>query len=276
VSSYAAASRTWSRDLVSTPMHQHVQPTKLDYHAANWSLLLPSPLTVSSCYSYSNSDMPTGNRMAWPFTCSCTVSSVFWRHHFKSRSGRPRDHCCLVALIQYLTDWIFCEDVGKGGPALRGRNVLFNDALRDRSVCRCDRRIFIIIIIIIINEVVLFNTVRWRQAASQQQQSAAHNELLLSLAAHPYRNTILTALTRHQFIHNEVNRTSNMIYVKLLSVSLTATVTSSRSHHGKGLAGDFIKQYERGEVTTLEIVSKVSYRYIQKTIICETTTQKLL
>ena len=52
-----------------------------------------------------------------------------------------------------------------------------------------------------------------------------------------------------------------MIYVNLRSVSLTATVTSSRSHDGKGSAGDFIKQYERGEIITLEIVSEVSYRY---------------
>jgi hypothetical protein len=46
-----------------------------------------------------------------------------------------------------------------------------------------------------------------------------------------------------------------MIYVNLRSVSLTATVTSSRSEDGKGSAGDLIKQYERGEIT-LEIVSK--------------------
>jgi len=71
------------------------------YHIYNWSLLLPSPLTVPSCnYSYSDSDIQIGKMTSWPFTCSCTVSSVFWLHHFISRSGFQRDHCCIVGLIR--------------------------------------------------------------------------------------------------------------------------------------------------------------------------------
>ena len=44
-------------------------------------------------------------QLEWPkisrsFTSSCTVSSVFWRHHFMSQSGRQRDICCLVIFCQ--------------------------------------------------------------------------------------------------------------------------------------------------------------------------------
>jgi hypothetical protein len=45
-------------------------------------LLLPYPLTVSSCHSpYSVSDMQIRKRISRPFTCSCTVSSLnTWMH----------------------------------------------------------------------------------------------------------------------------------------------------------------------------------------------------
>ena len=62
-----------------------------------------------------------------------TRSSVFWRHHFISRSWRQRNHCCLVGLI---CNWIFCQDEEKGGPSLREYNVLIYDALHDHAVCR--------------------------------------------------------------------------------------------------------------------------------------------
>jgi hypothetical protein len=53
-------------------------PVHFEYRVSNWSLLLPSPLTVcSSQCSYSKSDMQIGKRISWPFTRSCTVSSVF-------------------------------------------------------------------------------------------------------------------------------------------------------------------------------------------------------
>jgi hypothetical protein len=64
------------------------------------------------------------------------LSSVFWRHHFMSRSGRQRNHCCLVGLI---FSWTFCQDDRKGWPSLGEYNVLFYDARHDHSVCRCWR-----------------------------------------------------------------------------------------------------------------------------------------
>jgi len=42
--------------------------------------------------------MQIRKRNSWPFTGPCTVSSVLWRHHFTSRSGHERGHCCLVCL----------------------------------------------------------------------------------------------------------------------------------------------------------------------------------
>ena len=54
---------------------------------------------------------------------------------------------------------------------------------------------------------------------------------------------------------------------------MTATVTSSRSHAGKGSAGNFIKQYKRGEIAMLEIVSKVSHRYKKRTILWDVMFQ---
>jgi hypothetical protein len=47
---------------------------------------------------------------------------------------------------------------------------------------------------------------------------------------------ILSPFThRHQFIHNEVKKYQNMIYVKLRSVNLPATLTPQRSHVAKVL-----------------------------------------
>jgi hypothetical protein len=46
-----------------------------------------------------------------------------------------------------------------------------------------------------------------------------------------------------------------MIYVKLQSVNLPATVTNKISHIAERLAGDFIKRNERGEIFGFEIVS---------------------
>jgi hypothetical protein len=52
-----------------------------------------------------------------------------------------------------------------------------------------------------------------------------------------------------------------MIYVKLRSVNLPATVTNKRSHVAKGMVDDLFTKYERGEISGLEFVSKVCYRY---------------
>jgi hypothetical protein len=52
-----------------------------------------------------------------------------------------------------------------------------------------------------------------------------------------------------------------MIYVELWSANFTATVTNKRSHVAKGLVEDLILKYERGDISRLEFVSKLSYRY---------------
>ena len=39
-------------------------------------------------------------KVSWSFTSSCTLSSVFWRHHFMSQCGRRRDICCLAIFCQ--------------------------------------------------------------------------------------------------------------------------------------------------------------------------------
>ena len=52
-----------------------------------------------------------------------------------------------------------------------------------------------------------------------------------------------------------------MVYVNLLSVNLRVTVNNSRSRIVEGLVDDLIKQYERGNISRLEFVSKVTYRY---------------
>ena len=52
-----------------------------------------------------------------------------------------------------------------------------------------------------------------------------------------------------------------MIYVKLRIINLPATVTNKRSHVAKRLADDLIIRYERGEISRLEFVSEVSYRW---------------
>ena len=57
------------------------QPINFYDHISNWSLLSHSPLTVSVILP-TQTDTQMGMRIRWPFTCSCAVSSVFWRHHF--------------------------------------------------------------------------------------------------------------------------------------------------------------------------------------------------
>jgi hypothetical protein len=52
-----------------------------------------------------------------------------------------------------------------------------------------------------------------------------------------------------------------MIYVKLRSVNLPATVTNQKTHVAEGLVEYLIKKYERQEISRLEFVSKFSYRY---------------
>ena len=47
-----------------------------------------------------------------------------------------------------------------------------------------------------------------------------------------------------------------MIYVKLRSVNLPATVTNKRNRVAKGLVDDLIRSYERGGISRLEIFSK--------------------
>ena len=49
-----------------------------------------------------------------------------------------------------------------------------------------------------------------------------------------------------------------MIYLQVRSVTSPATLTNKRSHVAKGLEDDLIKQYESGEISRLEDVSKVS------------------
>jgi hypothetical protein len=58
----------------------------------------------------------------------------------------------------------------------------------------------------------------------------------------------------------------NMIYVNLRSVNLPATVTSKRSHIAKGLGDGLIKRYERGEISDLGIISKVSDIYKKENV----------
>ena len=53
----------------------------------------------------------------------------------------------------------------------------------------------------------------------------------------------------------------NMVYVNFLSVKLRVTVNNSRSRIVEGLVDDLIKQYERGNISRLEFVSKVTYRH---------------
>jgi hypothetical protein len=40
-----------------------------------------------------------------------------------------------------------------------------------------------------------------------------------------------------------------------------ATVTNQRNHVAKGLVEDLTLKYERGEISRLEFVSKLRYRY---------------
>jgi len=50
----------------------------------------------------------------------------------------------------------------------------------------------------------------------------------------------------------------NRVYINLRSVNFPDTATNKRSHVAKGLEDDLIKQYESGEISRLEDVSKVS------------------
>jgi hypothetical protein len=52
-----------------------------------------------------------------------------------------------------------------------------------------------------------------------------------------------------------------MIFVKLRSVSLPATLTSKISNFSNGLVDVLILKYERGGISTFEFVSRVSCRY---------------
>jgi len=58
----------------------------------------------------------------------------------------------------------------------------------------------------------------------------------------PDISLFLITLTEHQ----------SMIYMKLQTVSLPATVNSTRSHVAKGLGDDLIKQYRGGEISRLQ------------------------
>jgi hypothetical protein len=49
-----------------------------------------------------------------------------------------------------------------------------------------------------------------------------------------------------------------MIYVKLGSVNLSATVSNKRSHVAEGLVECLIKIYEKGEIARFEFVSNVN------------------
>jgi hypothetical protein len=51
-----------------------------------------------------------------------------------------------------------------------------------------------------------------------------------------------------------------MIYVKLRSISLAATVTNKRSNTATRSVGDLFKKYETGKFSRLEFVPQVSYR----------------
>jgi hypothetical protein len=126
--------------------------------------------------------------ITWSFTFSCTVS-VFWSHHFMSRSGRQRDICCLVIFCQQLTTNVF-------------------------------------------------------------QSCHPHSP---KYCYHPYPDIslFLITLAEHQ----------NMIYMKLQTVNLPATFNSTRSHVAKGLADNLIKRNGGGEISRLQFVCKVSYRY---------------
>jgi hypothetical protein len=51
-----------------------------------------------------------------------------------------------------------------------------------------------------------------------------------------------------------------MIYVKLVSINLPATVANKRSNTATRSVGDLFTKYETGKISRLEFVSKVSYR----------------
>jgi hypothetical protein len=93
-----------------------------------------------------------------------------------------------------------------------------------------------------------------------QQQSAADNEHLsalsptlteILLSSRPDISLFLITLTEHQ----------NMINMKLQTVSLLGIINSTRSHVAARLGDDLIKQHWGEEISGLQFVSKVSYRY---------------
>jgi len=96
-------------------------PVTFDYPAPNRSLLLPSPLTVSSFHSScSDSDVQISKRISWPFIWSCIVP---WCSDVTSR--RPNI-------------WLIGHSVrlmGGVGPSLRECNVMFYDARHDHWAC---------------------------------------------------------------------------------------------------------------------------------------------
>ena len=202
--------------------------------------------------------MQIRKRISWPCTCSWTVYLVFWSHHLRSRSGRQRDHCCLVGL----TNWKFVRMMGRLG--LHWGNIMWcfmTHCTISQSVVG-DGRTFIIIIIIIIQSVVLFNTSRRQYIILHQTSSSLQltKNVCASFHAHfskyfyrPHPNINLFTINLKEY--------RNIIYVMLRSVNFPVTVTNKRSYIAKRLANDLIIRYERGEISGLGFVSEVSYRY---------------
>ena len=73
-----------------------------------------------------------------------------------------------------------------------------------------------------------------------------HNSSSLQLTAdvcvsrHSLIKTLWPSSPRHQFIDNEMKGISNMIYIKLRSVNLSAAVGNKRNHVVKGLVDDLV------------------------------------
>jgi len=83
----------------------------------------------------------------------------------------------------------------------------------------------------------------------------------VSLVTHTHRNTVYHPDPDISLFIITLTERQNMIYMKLQTVRLPSTVTSTRSHVAKGLADDLIKKYGGGESSVLQFFSKVSYRY---------------
>ena len=123
-----------------------------------------------------------------------------------------------------------------------------------------DTRTFIIIIIIIIHQVLFIthsdNNKLHHNSSSLQPPTNASASLHSHVSKyfyHPHHdiNSFTMKLTEYQ----------NTIYVEFFSVNYPAKVTNKRSHAAGGFVYDLIKKYERGEISRLEFVFKVNYRY---------------